>query len=817
MASKNEKINKLEAERVEKQKKLDEKLALLNEMNAKKAEAETAQKIKNPEPLNEEDKGIPLFVSKDTKQQLFDLRYSKEDIALMNGEQAQKIVNNLIIKKTNLDATTKTQSKTEDKKDLATLKLESKNIEDKKVKSLREKIFGFFNGKEKKESPHEEEIIRDMHLQRIEESRKKELENGPLSARIKNGVLKGINAWEKFGIEEKDQEGKVIKKGSFWKRMTKMGVNMALISLISMGAVEKLAQNNIGTATALTSTSFAKRMSFGLGVGTLIEGGGKISPKLKKWIPLAITGIGIGAAFALTGGGAGAVAIGSSALGFAATKFKGIYTEEKILKKENAAKNAFQKKFLSKDGKIDTSRISEVEKEYEKILKKYENMRIWGKLLNEGTKVLTGSAVAFGALEASGAITDHNRQVVLEEQHKVDEAAAERKTEVDTRANDVLKARSEFEKLRHEEFKTVVIDKGGSNERSFIHQIESNQEKAIKLGYNGDWNDKKALHEFAGIKADQIARDTGIVGENGEQERMGELAIGKIAPIIRIENNGDITIEDTDINGKVLEVHHSGDRFSENINKEYEYNYKNETEPVNEDVKVTIVPEDPNKNIEVTDLKHEDTPLTTQDQNLMKLRDEDKPFVDDNKNSTVVTEKVEPEKTSEPLKETSKPKVEPEYKIYDPKNDLGNQTDRDGEPSTEPIHNKNEPITESDLKGTLERMYTQDNLSTVPKAIYHDNLNHIFGTPGEAKHDYSLNTYSKVENNPANNFLEIKPNGKWAPAYRELHSYVHKLEEVSGLKPIPQTDTHHAETINQFIVRAIEKIEQTNNLDKIKL
>src|SRR3989339_294212 len=57
-------------------------------------------------------------------------------------------------------------------------------------------------------------------------------------------VLRGLSKWEKFGQGEAGPKG-------FAKRMTKMGINLALIGLISSVGVQELAENDIGTATSL--------------------------------------------------------------------------------------------------------------------------------------------------------------------------------------------------------------------------------------------------------------------------------------------------------------------------------------------------------------------------------------------------------------------------------------------------------------------------------------------------------------------------------------------------------------------------------------
>lgn len=936
MASKEIKINALEAKKKERAEELARKSAQLDEMNQIKAEAERkaakSGPTKNPEPKTPETTGIPIVLTRDMKQQLFDLGYSKEEVSVMPYKDVENILTNFITKKKSPSISKSEPKEPEEKKDLDTLKkefeqekvrianlkmarnsnvdetlknklekqikeieepikaelkklqkeldeekvkianqelvsgrvgqidqtkkielekqieklknstkkeptekpkevekettiAESSKTEEKKVKSLREKIFGFFR---RKENPTEEiEELRDQHLLEVEEKRKNELETGPLSARIKNGVLKGINAWEKFGVEEKDKEGKITKEGSFYKRMIKMTVNMALISLISMGAVEKIGQRGMFTATALATTTFAKRMGTGLLIGASIDKINKaIPPKLKKWIPLAVAGIGAGVAVGMTAGlAAPGLALGSSFLGFAATKFKGVYTEEKILKKENDAKNAFQKKLLNKDGKIDTNRISEIEKEYSKILKKYENMRIWGKLLNEGTKILTGSTIAFGALEVSGAITDHNTQATLEAQHKAEENAENRKEyENQPRENyeKLIAQQKEMDesiaKIRHQEIESSIVQKGEGVENPLIRQIEHNHSLAKDLGYKGDINDTKALHEFAGREAHILAKENGYVDDNGNEIRIKNA--GEVGYMIKTEN-GHHSINEIDTNGKTLETHNAGDKFETNPDK-YEYTHKHENQQTHEmNIKTTIAPEDPIKNVNVDGLKHEDNPAVTQDQNLMDLRDEDKPFVADDKNATVIPDKNETIKTEEPIKDikdvpATKEPAAPEQKVYNPKEDLGNKNNENTEKPTVEMPINETGLKHFEFKEPFHTITIQESILS-PEAkleFLYDSNGNIINT--------ELHGNLPIENNP----YEITSETAKLSGFDKLEA-TEKIYEMTSkinfLEKIPANTFEHRFLVQDIIhmknsiLEDYGKIINVDKLDKIKL
>ncbi|HAE36455.1 MAG: Aerotolerance-related exported protein [Candidatus Nomurabacteria bacterium GW2011_GWF2_35_66] len=219
-------------------------------------------------------------------------------------------------------------------------------------------------------------------------------------------VLRGLSKWEKFGQGEAGPKG-------FAKRMTKMGINLALIGLISSVGVQELAENDIGTATSLAGGIFSKigmKLGIGLGMGVSMDiiGNSGASDKVKKWLPKVI-GIGfVGAAFLTPAGlAAGATAGGAFALGLLSQKFNGKFTDEKILAREQEAKNEFLKKIKAENRELNEDSIKQIEQEYTKIFNKYKRQRIWGKLLDGASKLTVGSVISGLALEVSGEIHDH--------------------------------------------------------------------------------------------------------------------------------------------------------------------------------------------------------------------------------------------------------------------------------------------------------------------------------------------------------------------------------------------------------------------------
>jgi len=254
-------------------------------------------------------------------------------------------------------------------------------------------------------------------LSEFEAKRKSEIENGPLSGKMKAIISKGMENWENYGKNEEGFSG--------WrKRATKMAVNLALIGAISSLSVDSLAKHGIGTATALGGGvlhNVGRKMAFGLG---LMEIGAKLKEKFKikesrteqakkfmsKAMPWIMAGGSISLAFALTGGTAAIAAGASYAVGYGASKLvKGMYSNEKILAQEKTAKENFlklNKEILEKEEGVDPKKLAEVEKNYTKLLKKYENQRFYGKLLDGATKLSIGAAVSGISLEASGLARD---------------------------------------------------------------------------------------------------------------------------------------------------------------------------------------------------------------------------------------------------------------------------------------------------------------------------------------------------------------------------------------------------------------------------
>ncbi len=250
-------------------------------------------------------------------------------------------------------------------------------------------------------------------MKELEEQRQKEFENGPQSARIKKGVMDGVKSWENFGQGEKSWKG-------FAKRMTKTAVNLALIGAISSVSIQKIAETGIITSAALAggiTHKLVMKLGIGLGFGSIMDAGGKMPEKVKKFLPKAIMvgSVALAVGLSISGGAvvamsAGAIAGLSMAVGVAASKLKkGWYTDQKIEGRKQTAIQKLMEKYEipGEAGKINLEDIDKFEEEYMRLIKHFENMVIWGKSLDEGAKILTGSIVSAATMFGSSLAHEH--------------------------------------------------------------------------------------------------------------------------------------------------------------------------------------------------------------------------------------------------------------------------------------------------------------------------------------------------------------------------------------------------------------------------
>lgn len=608
-------------------------------------------------------------------------------------------------------------------------------------------------------------------LEEIENKFKKSFEETPLSSRFKQGVINGIEKWENFGKGEEGVKG-------FAKRFSKMAVNLALIGAISSVSVEKLAQAGIGTASALSGgvTSYlGRKLAIGLGMGSALEvGSKKISEKVKKWMPLALGVAGVGAAVVFSGGLAGVAAGLSAGAGYASSKLiKGRFTSEKIAAEEEKAKQMFWEhiKEQEQDNKMDEQTVNKLEDDYRKLLNKYENKKIWGKLLDGATKILVGSVVSGVSMEASGMVHDHvelkHEQDLKHEQELKNENYLKPEQEIkEPNLRDHLKEHDlkdqieernkelmHQQELKHEqeikeqEFAKqqatinnddIIVHKGEGIESAFIRQIENNHDLAKELGFKGDINDAKALHEFAGREAHIIAIKEGYVDGAGHEVRVMEA--DKMGYEIKVDN-GHIIVDEKIVGDGIIETHHEGDAFEHAPDKgEYIHNLENKIDH-------TLSGESSHENV-VAGASGNNQP----------------------------------------------------------------ETDHGASQSTSHESSNN---TASGTERTHPALSEQD--SKIVHNTIDDNINRLF--PSEKL----MGEWSQIKNNiTAERFMEMYNKNEIdtniRPDIEPLINYIHKLEEITGLHPYGESPLHpNAESIPHFIGRAVEEAQVLGKLDQVKL
>lgn len=570
-------------------------------------------------------------------------------------------------------------------------------------------------------------------LESIEEQRDLELVIGSLSSKIKNGVISGLDKWENFGKGEEGVKG-------FAKRFTKMAVNLALIGVISSISVEKLAEAGIGTATALSGgvTSYlGRKMAIGLGIGGAMElGGKKIPDKVKKWIPVALGVAGVGAAIVFSGGLAGVLAGVSAGTGYAASKLiKGKFTNEQITKREEEAKQ----KFSERIGEGETFSVKEIEKEYIKILKKYENQKIWGKLLDGATKLGVGALVSAVSMEASGLARDFSQhQLIIDKVIEKETISPEPKIEV--------KPEEVTIPVIPQHINVEAIADHGQGAISTLRELQHNLKE--EYGDNLE-NAPESVRHILNTDAHKLAQEYGMYKPGQDAES----AFIKSGSSFRVDESGNVTYHE--VNGK-----------------------------------------------DITLEKGTENTASTSYEGKMADTDNSGGMIKDDINEYKLPEQIDPI-TGEPIIQVE-------------------QTDLTGDkyklpPQIDPV--TGESMVQEEIINNDGNVNIQDHINLSSEelgqvhAVYTENINHIFPT------EKLMGTWDHIKNNiSAERLMEINKEGGVIDTYKPLVSYMDKLKEISGIHPITKIPLiSEAESIPNYINRALQKVAEMGQLEKVKL
>jgi hypothetical protein len=279
-------------------------------------------------------------------------------------------------------------------------KMEAETEAEKKAREEKEKAY--WESRKKMLEGKTPLEIRDILIREVELRKEAEIENGPLGARIKSGISKGIETWDNWD-NIKGFKGYAI-------RFTKMAASLALIGVAASYSVEGLTRFGL-SASALSggmTSVVGKKIAFGLGFGALMEVFSKMSPKKRKAMQLIMMTASAGVAVATSGVWmAGAAVGGAAAAGYGLSKLvQGRFSEQKI-------KERFEK--IKKENVIDINKLQETsekfQRDYDLALRKAESTRIWRKLAG-GVAALVGSVAV---LEASSYVHDLNDAKIPEE------------------------------------------------------------------------------------------------------------------------------------------------------------------------------------------------------------------------------------------------------------------------------------------------------------------------------------------------------------------------------------------------------------------
>ena len=242
-----------------------------------------------------------------------------------------------------------------------------------------------------------------------------EIKHGSLLTKLRAGSAKGIEAWDKWGV---DKEGATSREqlANRGKRMIKRIVNISLIGLTSSGIVAGIGNHALTSTSALSGGVGSKllhKLVWGVGLGTAFDYARTTIPKgvnaekaqklLKKLIigggtvvvgGLVLTGTAVPLAAGLATGT-------SAAIGYGISKFvkKDKWSEKNIKEKIETTKNKFNPN--------DLDNLKNWEKDYIEVLKEGEKYRIYRKLSSTAAAV-AGSTIS---LEVIGYTKDNSEEM----------------------------------------------------------------------------------------------------------------------------------------------------------------------------------------------------------------------------------------------------------------------------------------------------------------------------------------------------------------------------------------------------------------------
>jgi hypothetical protein len=674
---------------------------------------------------------------------------------------------------------------------------------EKEVKTIKEKLMGFFRRKEKQKvevyTEEEEKAwilfikseiekgtdklkVQELIILHNEEKRRLEVERGPLSPRIKSGITNGIKNWDNWGSEGG--------WSGYVKKMGKMTVSIALIAGISTFSVEKAASIGLGTVSALGSGRIANKMLIGLGLGTAMELTNGMAAekrqKIQKIFSLSMMAISAGIAIG-TGGGivAGAAVGGSAVFGYLSSKLvQKKFSEEKIKAKLDAIKNR-----PINIGTLDED-LARIEKETKEILKYAENTRLLRKLV--GGTVAIGASV--GMLEASGYVKDLHTEHQQQEINDFNDKHEANLKHIDEMNEKHVQHEAEMKNHAEQTEQQTKNDSENQNNQPETNNQAQQQTETNNVTQSGN------IQEFMKSNATQDAIKLGMYNPGETNESMnvqsGTVSFDANGHHVEVPYSSHGAIQTILDLKKAIADEFGGEEKIPNGNISTHYvdmkGIEHNQDLIHSDTSGAVVIEKYNGTMFDSDHSHATAEHTTHDG-----------LPSDNK----VPEQINPE-TGLPMNHTD---------------GVGDHTNTQGvddykvpaqvDPTTgqhiNGVDNQNTNGSENTISNISQ--LSQEGLDHVHKVFDH-NIDHLFRERPMSSWNYIKDHVS------ATRMMEMYKEGEIKEDFKPLVHYMDNLKDITGIKP-QGVDLLHPdlETIPHYIGRALEEAERTGQIEKVTL
>ncbi|OGI59726.1 hypothetical protein A2814_00215 [Candidatus Nomurabacteria bacterium RIFCSPHIGHO2_01_FULL_38_19] len=338
----------------------------------------------------------------------------------------------------------------------------------------------------------------------------------------------------------------------------------------------------------------------------------------------------------------------------------------------------------------------------------------------------------------------------------------------------------------------TTVHRGEGVEHAFIRQIEHNPKLAQELGFKGKLDDAKALHAFAQHEAHVIALKTGYVDNAGNEVRVR--VADKASYEIKTDSQGNVTGVEEKLDGKLVD--------GKGINKEYEYQYKgNQEMPPKAEVAEHVT--------EAKTLAQTETTVggkVIEQSTAETLGQQSSAFKNTLPQEPTPAPKTIEEAKSNALKAYEKAKahaidepVEHKTESYD---EFKNRTTTTSQSSSE-ILQKHPGFAKNYFKLPVEKL-------AAAAQVYESNVQHMASIPG---HEYEWGLVKNLPINRDGRFSDIVNNyNEESPVGKLLH----RAYEVTGLKPNSGFIFSKKQSVEQWLIKMLQKAAEKGTLDQVK-